>query len=127
MQKIEETTEAFVGEYIRNVPAQYHHGPEIITVKPHKINEMTIRGKQFIIKVDDGVAPRKPKGRSIRIDEHVYDQIIKIKMGNATISDVIEQLLLQPGIKASSTMNDVAVQPQAQVVPITLSDMISGK
>jgi hypothetical protein len=70
--------------------------------------------------------PKVKEGKSIRVDPDVYEELILLKHGRMSVSDVIKFLLLQPGIKAS-TMNDVAVQPQAQVVPITLSDMISGK
>jgi hypothetical protein len=90
-----EITPVTVKKYKRNVPHQY---------------------KKRLSKPKKGLT----RSRSIRIDEDVYLQLVLLKHGNMTISDVVSFLLLQPG---TSNINE-AVQPPA---PTTLLDRILGK
>jgi len=63
------------------------------------------------------------RSRSIRIDEDVYLQLVLLKHGNMSISDVIDFLLLQPGTNTYN-MNE-AVQPPAPAQ--TLQQLIAEK
>jgi hypothetical protein len=88
------TTGTFIQPYIRNIPKKYKK------------------------KTKKGLT----RSRSIRIDEDVYLQLVLLKHGNMSMSDVISFLLLQPGTDISN-MNGVALQAPAQ----TLKERLAGK